>query len=381
MKIALIAGETSGDQLGGWLIEAMKKRDPSLTFIGLGGARMQAQGLTSLFPMEEISLIGFTEVLPHYFAIKERIARMVAYIEAQKPDILITIDSMGFNHRVVAALRERGIHRPRFIHYVAPSVWAYRPKRAAILAGLYDELYCLLPFEPPYFEAAGLRTRFVGHEIAWFWREKGDGAGFRTRHGIAADTPLLALFPGSRKGELKRMLPMFRETVTRLKKDIPGLELLVQVPDYLRERLANETASWPVKTHLLPSSEEKRDLFAAATAALAKSGTIGLECALAGLPSVITYRLNPITYAILRRIVRVRYVNLANLLSDRMVIPELLQHDATPDKLVPALKPLLIGGHAHALQQQALADVAAKLGAADTVSPSDKMAAMILDKR
>lgn len=378
MKIALIAGETSGDQLGGWLIEALKKRMPGVRYMGLGGPRMQAQGLTTLFPMEDISLIGFTEVLPHYFSIKERLIRMVKYIEQEKPDILITIDSMGFNHRVVKLLRDRGIHRPRLIHYVAPSVWAYRPKRAAILAELYDELYCLLPFEPPYFETAGLPATFVGHEIAWYWRKRGDGAAFRQRHGISADIPLLALFPGSRRGELKRMMPMFRDTIAQLRGDLPELEVAVMVPDYLKDRLAEEVKNWGLPVHLLTSNEEKRDLFAAATAGLAKSGTIGLECALAGLPSVITYRANPITVAILRRIIRVKYVNLANLLAGRMVIPELLQEDATPTKLSVALKPLLLGGHAHEVQLQALTDIAAQLGAADSISPSDKMATRIL---
>lgn len=378
MKIALIAGETSGDQLGGWLMEALKKQRPDAGFIGLGGARMTAQGLSALFPMEEIALMGIAEVLPHYFAVKRRIREMVEYIEAEKPDILITIDSRGFTYRVVAMLRKRGIHRPRFIHYVAPSVWVYRPKRVHVAAALFDELYCLLPFEPPYFDAVNLKAHFVGHEIAWYWREKGDGAGFRARHGIASETPVLAAFPGSRRSELKRMLPMFRDTVAQLKQTLPNLEVLVLVPGYLKDQMAQELKNWNVKTHLVLNTEEKRDLFAAATAALAKSGTVALECALAGLPSVTTYRASPITVAILRRMVRVRYINLANILSGEMVIPELIQQDATHEKLTLALKPLLAGGPTREFQLQALQNLAAKLGATDTRSPSEKMAARIL---
>lgn len=378
MKIALIAGETSGDQLGGWLIESLKKRARDAQFIGLGGPRMQEQGLKSLFDMQDIALMGMAEVLPHYFAIKRRVKEMVEYLETEKPDILITIDSRGYTYRVAEMLKKRGIHRPRLIHYVAPSVWVYRPKRVFTAAKIFDELFCLLPFEPPYFEPVGLKATFVGHQIAWYWKEKGDGAGFRARHGIALTTPLLALFPGSRRGELNRMLPLFKQTLEQLKNAIPALELVVMVPDYLRDRMAGELSHWPLKCHLVTNNEEKRDLFAAANAGLAKSGTIGLECALAGLPSVTTYKANPLTVAIFRRIVKIQFFNLANILADKMIIPEMMQENATPEKLVMALKPLITGGHTRDLQLEGLKDVAAKLGAADTVSPSDKMAAAIL---
>lgn len=378
MKIALIAGETSGDQLGGWLIEALKKHQPDAQFIGLGGARMKAQGLTSLFAMEDIALMGIAEVLPHYFAIKRRVRDMVAYIEAEKPDILITIDSRGYTYRVVALLKKRGIHRPRFVHYVAPSVWVYRPKRVFTAAALFDQLLCLLPFEPPYFDKVGLKADYIGHEIAWYWRERGDGVAFRQRHGIAANTPLLALFPGSRRGELKRMLPLFRATVEQLQATIPNLELLLLAPEYLRQKLQDETRNWPTKTHLVVNNDEKRDLFAAATAGLAKSGTIGLECALAGLPSVTTYTANPISVAIFRRIVKIKWFNLANILAGRMIIPELMQEDATPEKLHAALLPLLTSETARDNQKRELSQIAALLGAQESQSPSDKAAAIIL---
>lgn len=378
MKIAVIAGETSGEQLGGWLIEALKKRAPGAEFIGLGGERMQAQGLRSLFPMQEIALMGMAEILPHYFQIKRRIRQMVEYIEAEKPDILITIDSRGFTYRVAALLRKRGIHRPRLLHYVAPSVWVYRPKRVHTAKALFDEIFCLLPFEPPYFDAVGLPAHFIGHEIAWYWKDKGDAAAFHAHHHIAAGKPLLAMFPGSRRTELRYLLPLFKETALQLHREIPTLELLVMVPDYLKPRVEQELQSWGIPAHLIPSTADKKDLFAAATAALAKSGTVALECALAGLPSVTTYRAHPLTAAIFRRIVKIRYFNLANILAGRMIIPELMQENATPEKLSAALKPLLTGGVAHHQQQQALAEVAAQLGANDTRSPSDKMAAMIL---
>ena len=379
MKIALIAGETSGDQLGGWLMESIKKLSNQPTqFIGLGGERMQALGLKSLFPMQEIALIGFTEVVPHYFAIRARINRMVEFLETQKPDVLITIDSAGFNFRVVNALRKRSIHRPKFIHYVAPTVWAYKPQRAKLIASLYDALMTLLPFEPPYFTAEGLPTEFVGHQIAWEWRTKGDGTSFRVRHGIAETTPLLALFPGSRNGELNRMLPIYQATIAKLQDTIPNLELLVQVPPHMLIRLQEALKGWPIKAHLLPSTVEKKDAFAAANAALSKSGTISLECALAGLPSVTTYRANPITAAILRRILRTKYVNIANILSQKMIVPELLQDQCNPDDLSAALIPLLTDANARDQQIGALNHVANLLGANEAKSPSDKAAALVL---
>lgn len=402
MKIALIAGETSGDQLGGWLMAALRKRwndehdalhednhtsptpcchghAASLSFIGLGGENMLAQGIRSLFPMEEISLIGFAEVVPHYFAIKARINRMVEFLEAEKPDMLITIDSAGFNFRVVRALRERGNIRPQFVHYVAPTVWAYKPQRAALAASLYDGLLCLLPFEPPYFTKEGLNAHFIGHQIAWEWNVKGDRAAFRARHHIAENTPLLALFPGSRNGELKRLLPIFEDTMAKLKAKIPNLELVVQVPSRFVVRLTEATANWPVKTHVLPSSAEKKDVFAACDAALSKSGTIGLECALAQLPSVTTYRATAITAAILRRTLKTKYVNLANILSERMIIPELLQETCNPEDLSAALYPLLTDATAREAQIRDLQSVAHQLGANEAISPSDKAAKIILD--
>ncbi|OYW13487.1 MAG: lipid-A-disaccharide synthase, partial [Rhodospirillales bacterium 12-54-5] len=319
----------------------------------------------------------FAEVVPHYFAIRARINRMVAFLEAEKPDALITIDSAGFNFRVVNALRKRGNLRPQFIHYVAPTVWAYKPQRAKLIASLYDALLCLLPFEPPYFEAVGLPTHFVGHQIAWEWKIKGDGAGFRARHGIGEITPLLALFPGSRNGELKRMMPIYEGAVAALKRQIPDLELVVQVPSRMVKRLHDATRNWPVKSHILPSTVEKKDVFAAANVALAKSGTIALECALAQLPSVTTYKASTLTAAILRRVLKTKFVNLANILSGSMMIPELLQEDCNPRTLAEALLPLFTDATVRDTQIHGLQNVAAKLGVTEALSPSEKAAAII----
>lgn len=377
--IAIFAGETSGDQLGGWLIAALKKQNPKLRFIGVGGANMQAQGLKSLFPMEELSVIGFAEVLPHALRLKRRIKQTAEFIAREQPDIVVSIDSLGFNFRVNELLRSRGIKLPKFVHYVAPTVWAYKAHRAKKVAKIMDCQLTILPFEPPYFTKEGMRAEFVGHEIAWWWKEKGDGAAFRKRYRIAPETPLLAVFPGSRLGEINRLLPIYRDAVHLLHKQIPALEIALQVPPALATEAIRLTADWTVPHFVVSDPAEKKDLFAGVTAALAKSGTIGLECALAGLPSITTYKANAITAAFVRRLLKTPFVNLANVLLGREIIPELLQENCTPQNIAQALTPLLTDAHARDVQQQFLRVIPAMLGADESVSPSYKAASIILE--
>lgn len=379
-SVLIIAGETSGDQLGGWLMQALKSAEPEITFSGIGGTTMQAQGLKSLFPMQELSLFGFLEVLPHVRNIKRRIAQTVAFIEQTKPEIVVTIDAPGFTLRVAKLLRERGIYRPRFVHYVAPSVWAYKPGRAKLIAQRVDVLLALLPFEPPYFTKEGLETHFIGHEIAWWWRHKGDGGRFRASHNIPPDAPLLAVFPGSRKGELKRLLPVFEASIEKLRAQVPNLQVVMQVPPALVGTVNEQTAHWQLPPWVISSAVDKKDMFAAANAALAKSGTVALECALAGLPGIITYRTNAFTAALLKRILKTPYVHLANILLGREVVPELLQERCNPQEISAALLPLLSNTPTRAAQCEALEPLSEILGADDASSPSDKAAAIILNR-
>ena len=376
--IYIIAGEASGDQLGGWLIEALRHKRESIKFHGIGGSAMRAQGLSTLFPMEELSLMGFAEILPHIFRIKRRIKETVADIEAKNPNIVITIDSPGFTFRVVEALRKRGKVPPKFVHYVAPTVWAYKPERAIKTAALFDHLLVILPFEPPYFSKTSLPTHFVGHAVAWWWKEKAQRLAFRTQHRIAEKAPLLALFPGSRKGEITHMMPLFRTTCETLKNNIPNLETAMLVRQEMLTVLKPYIENWPCPLHITHHVEEKKSLFAACDAALAKSGTIGLECALAGLASVITYRAHPISAWYIRKRIRTPFVNLANILCREMVMPELLQEAATPTALADALLPLLNNEHSRSEQQRKLSIIPAMLGANEAISPSDKAADIIL---
>lgn len=374
----LIAGEPSGDALGARLMAAAKRlTDGKVRFVGIGGEKMMAEGLVSLFPMSELTLFGIFELLPHLPNLIRRIDQTVAEIMRVRPDAVVGIDSPGFTVRVAKKVRAAA-PSIALVHYVAPTVWAWKPKRAAKYAAIYDHLLAVLPFEPPYFEREGLACTFVGHSVVEGGAGKGDGAGFRDRHGIAPTDRVVAVLPGSRKGEVSRLLPDFRATLERLRPSHPTLVAVVPTVATVRDRVAAAIADWPVRTVLVEGDAEKYDAFAAAEAALAASGTVSLELALARLPTVIAYRLNPVTVALYRRLIRVKYVNLVNLMLDRMLVPELLQQDCRPDKLTAELSRLLDDPAARQAQIDGVAEVARWLGQGDT-PPSERAARTILD--
>lgn len=374
----LMAGEPSGDALGARLMAAAKRlTGGQVRFIGVGGEKMIAEGLVSLFPMGELTLFGVFELLPHLPNLIRRIDQTAAEIVRQRPDAVIGVDSPGFTLRVAKKVRASAPGIP-LIHYVAPTVWAWKPKRAAKYAALYDHLLAILPFEPPYFEREGLPCSFVGHSVVESGAGQGDAARFRAQHGLSASDRLVAVLPGSRKGEVSRLLPDFRATLERLLPTHPTLVAVVPTVATVRDRVAAALADWPLRTILVEGDAAKHDAFAAAEAALAASGTVALELALARLPSVIAYRLNPITVALYRRLIRVKYVNLVNLMLDRMLVPELLQEDCRPDHLARELGRLLDDPQARQEQIDGVAEVARWLGQGD-VPPSERAARVVLD--
>jgi lipid-A-disaccharide synthase len=347
LKIYLIAGEPSGDFLGASLMHALRTAATHpVEFAGIGGPDMAAQGLSSLFDYSEISLLGAAELIPHLPNIFRRIDQTVEHILEFQPDIVVSIDSPGFAKRVVKRVRnERRFagQKPKLVHMVAPSVWAYKPKRAEEFAALYDKMLALLPFEPPYFEAAGLPCSFIGHPVAWEWRNGGDGESFRSAHGYTERVPLLGVFLGSRSGEIIRHWPIFRAAVMKLSNDIPDLACILPVPPARRRQVEAllKQEGWPTQVTLVNPHTEKKAAFAAMNAALAKSGTVSLELALAGVPQIVAYRVAAFTAWLVRRWISIPYVSLPNILSKTMIVPELLQQDCTPNKLYEALKPLL----------------------------------------
>jgi len=369
--IYLIAGEQSGDQLGSRLMRAILRRRPDATFTGIGGAAMAEAGCASLFPMSDLSLMGFLEVLPKLRQLKRRIRQTAADIAAQTPDVVVTIDSPGFTLRVLRAIAPLRIPRA---HYVAPQVWAWREGRVKHYPGLWENLLCLLPFEPAFFARHNLPATFVGHPVLESGYDTGDAERFRSRYNLRPDDRILIVMPGSRRGEIKRLLPILQATLERMREPVvPVIPLAGPVAAAVIEA----TAAWQPRPILIAETEDKQDAFAAASAALTKSGTSTLELALAGVPMVVTYRANPITIWIAWRLTLVKYASLLNLLSGREIVPELLQGDATPEKLSAALEKVLTpeGG---AAQRMAFAAPLAMLRAPLGV-PSDAAAAAVLD--
>jgi len=339
--IFVIAGEPSGDALGGALMAALRERTGgAIRFAGIGGERMSEQGLHSLVPMRELAIMGIAEVLPRARQILRRVRETADTVIAMQPDAVVTIDSSGFTWRVAERLRKRGERVP-LIHYVAPMVWAWRQSKARKVARWYDHLMTLLPFEPPYFTAVGLACSYVGHPVLESGAERGDGAAFRRRHAIAAEAQVLCLLPGSRHGEVRRLLPIYRQAVIDLLRRFPDLKLVLPAAELVAEVVEAETRSWPVKVTVLRGVQEKYHALAASDVALAASGTVALELAMARLPAVIAYKMNALTDWLARRIVRTRFVNLVNVVLGRPVVPELLLEECTPDRLSSALAHLL----------------------------------------
>lgn len=377
--IFLIAGEPSGDALGARLMAALTRlTGGEARFSGIGGDLMAAEGLHSLFPMAELSHFGLLEVLPHLRSLMRRMDETTEAIVNGRPDVVVTIDSPGFTVRVARTVRERLPGVP-LVHYVAPTVWAWKPERAAKFAKVFDHLLAILPFEPPYFEVEGLACTFVGHSVVESGAGKGDAGRFRARHGIVEGERLLCVLPGSRRGEVRRLLPLFGETLERLKHRHPTLVAVVPTVSGVRERVMSAVSGWPVRTLVIEGEQDKYDAFAASRAALAASGTVALELALARLPSVIGYRLHPLTAMIARRLIKVRYVNLVNLMLDRMLVPELLQEDCRPDRLAAAVDRLLSDPAARAEQIDGVAEVARWLGQGGE-PPAERAARVVLNR-
>ena len=346
LHVMLVAGEPSGDLLGAVLMRALKARSPGITFSGIGGPQMESEGMASLVPMADLAIMGLVEILPRLSTLRRHMETAVTAALAREPDALVTIDSPGFNLRLAKRLATA---RFPIIHFVAPSVWAWKPRRAAKMAPHFDHLLALLPFEPPYFSAVGLPCTFVGHPVVE--RDlKGDGAAFRRRHGIAADTPLLVVLPGSRRSEIGRLLPVFGETVRLLAPAHPGLTVAVPTLPHIEHDVRAAVAGWPVPAIVTTGEMEKADAFAAARAALAASGTVSLELARAGVPMVIGYRFNAFTTWLVKRLVKVKWVSLVNLILNREAIPERILDNCTADRLAAETALLLADGVARARQ-------------------------------
>lgn len=304
-------------------------------FAGIAGPLMQAEGIESLFPMEELSVMGIAEVLPKYFHLKRRIRETAEAVLASGAEALVTIDSPDFCLRV-AALVKAAAPGFRTIHYVAPSVWAWRPGRAAKMAPVVDHVLALLPFEPPYMTAAGMTCDFVGHPVVSEpLASEAETAAF------AGPGPLLLALPGSRHGEVTRLAPVFGEVVARLHARHPDLRVALPTVRGVADLVRDLTAGWAVAPQILQDPGQKRGAFAAADVALAASGTVSLELAANACPMVIAYDMHPLTLWLMRRAALIDTVTLVNLVSDTRVVPEFIGPDCRPDLIAPALEAVM----------------------------------------
>lgn len=376
--IFLVTGEPSGDVLGGALIAALRRRtDGKLRIAGIGGERMREQGLKSLVPLGDLAIAGVAEVLPRAPMILRRVRQTVKAIRALRPDAVVTIDSSGFTWRVAHGLRRRGESLP-LIHYVAPMVWAWRAGRARRMARWYDHLMTLLPFEPPYFERVGLSCGYVGHPVLESGADHGEPNRFRAAHGLADNDLLITVLPGSRSGEVRRLLPIFGSALRILATKIGPFRVVVPTVATVAATVADAVARWPGEPIPVLQPQDKYDAFAASRAALAASGSVALELALAKLPMVVGYRLNPLTEAVLDRVLKVRQVNLVNLLLGESVVPELLGSNCTPERLAASLAEIIDEERVRAAHRRGYDEAVRRLGY-DGMSPSLRAADQILE--
>lgn len=375
--IFIVAGEPSGDALGAALIAALRERTGGrLRLAGIGGEAMAAAGLQSLVPLADIAVAGVAEVLPRAPLILRRVKETVAAIRSLQPDAVVTIDSSGFSWRIAQRLRRAGETLP-LIHYVAPMVWAWRAGRARRMARWYDHLLTLLPFEPPYFEKVGLAASYVGHPVLESGADTGEAARFRAAHGIAPDELVLSVLPGSRGGEVGRLLPVFGEALRLLEPQVGPFRVAVPTVATVADAVSEGVLGWPGRPVVLRGAAAKYDAFATSRAALAASGTVALELALARVPMAVAYRLNPLTEALLDHVLKVRQVNLINLLIGRVVVPEFLRGACAPAPLAMALAELIHDERVRNAQLAGYDEAMARLRAAGP-SPSRAAADRIL---
>lgn len=335
-KVFIIAGEASGDFLGKDLLANLKVMYANHEFRGVGGAQMAKEGLFSIFPMQELSVMGIGEVLPHIPKILNRIQQTKEAINNFKPDVVVTIDSPGFTLRVAEFVKKE-LQIP-VVHYVAPSVWAWRPGRAKKLAKKVDHLLCLLPFEPEYFTKHGLKADFVGHPVTNV--QLPNDINFRAQVGISREATLICLLPGSRVSEIKKLTHIFLEAVAKLPLN-RRIEIIIPTLPHLKEIVERQLAEIKAHVVIVTTDALKWQAFMQSSIALAASGTVSLELAYVGVPQVIAYRVNFLTYFLAKLLVKTEFVSLVNILANNLIVPECLQGKCNPDELAYQLERIL----------------------------------------
>ncbi|MFN3701519.1 MAG: lipid-A-disaccharide synthase [Alphaproteobacteria bacterium] len=333
MKYFLIAGEPSGDVLGGKLMASLKAQDPEAEFVGIGGSLMIERGLNCLLPMSELTIMGIWEVimrLPQLFKMRDAI---VEEIEKINPDAFITVDFPDFNFQVAKRLRKRGKVSPKLIHYVAPTVWAWRPGRAKSVARFLDVMICLFPFEPDYFKKHGLRAVHVGHPLIEDSPDSANGEAFRRLHEIPKNVKLLGLFFGSRESEIEMNAAVIKEAAQYVMETVENVHFVVPTNEELEFQVINLIQDLKIPAYVETDHSKKWDAMAACDASIAVSGTVALELSYIGVPHVIVYKTHFLTYLIVRLLAKVKYAHLGNLILNKRIVPEFLQFQAKAEAI------------------------------------------------
>ena len=362
LKVMLVAVEASADVLGAGLARALKARfGDEVSLLGVGGRAMAAEGVKSPFDIGELSLVGLFEIAGAVPLALRRLEDVVRLAEAERPDVAVLIDSWEFTWRVARRLKLRVPDALR-VKFVAPQVWATRPGRARAAARLFDLMLTLFDFEPPYFEAAGLRSVSVGNPVLRRDVSSADPARLRVEIGAGPEDPILLVLPGSRPGEIKRVMPAFEDAVHRLKSARPELHIVVGAADTVAEQVRARVAGWPHRAHVVQGERDKLDAMRAATLAIACSGTVTSELAVAGRPMLVGYRGHPLTALVARAIIRTRFFTLVNIAADAEIAPEFLQERCNGRDIAAAAAALLDDPKRRARQAGAQTAALAKLG-------------------
>lgn len=378
-RVFLVAGEASGDALGANLIAGLKKQGiPQESFEGIGGELMAQEGLESILPMEELCVMGLWEVAGHLPRLLKLIQGIVEEIEESKPDFVVTIDLPDFNFQLAKKLKSRGIFKGKIIHYVAPSVWAWRPKRAENISKFLDGLMCLFPFEPKFFEPHGLKTQYVGHPLIEIDRESLNPERFRSEREISEDATCVGLFLGSRAQEIKTHKKAFVETLEVLGEQIDDFHVIVPTLPNLEYDLRKELEDADFEKHIVPAPSKKWDAIASCDLALAVSGTIGLELSYLGVPHLIGYKASPITAMIVKSMIKVNHVHLTNILLEEEAVPEFLQGKCNVQHMARAMLRLHKYPEEREKQHEAFKRLNDALRLENNQTPSDVAARFVL---
>jgi len=370
----VVAGEPSSDIIGGRLMARLRDRRADLRFAGVGGARMAAEGLDSQFPMEELSLVGLTSIIPHIPSLLRRMRQTAETVRRLRPSLVLFIDASGFARGVARRLKGSGIP---VVQYKAPQAWAYWPWRARKMARYFDRLLVILPFEPAFFARYGARATFIGHPSLESGAGKGDGAAFRRRHGIAADAPVLCVLPGSRRSEIAWLLRDFGAAADMLAQRDPGLRVVVPTIDPVAGAVRAAAETWQCRPVVVEGDAERFDAMAASTVALAASGTVSVELALSGVPMIVGYRGPLLSYLLVLLMAQARYASIVNLVLDRPVVAEHFQYACAPERLAAACAGLLDSPARRAEQEAAYRQAVERLDAGKP--PTERTVEVVLE--